>query len=164
MPRLHNITMNQEKGFSITGSEFSYGALCELLHVARPIFLSSEPYSFEKAMGVVGKAAGKGTAMGRHQKFLRETYEKGDLGRYVEIRVNDIPIFNDKTLNAWLNGIEYHQDAEKVKIVEEIESVLTKEGTLGVFAAHLTGRVTAIYKFDQLVSMILQKANEANTK
>lgn len=155
-PHIRKISFDVESGMSVDVSEFSYPALCELLHLARPLFLASEPASYERTMGVIGKT-GKNTALVRHLKYIRNVYELGDYAPYFQLSVNGVPLFSDKATQIWLNGVEYHQDQEKAEIVRKIEKFLSRKGALGVFAAHLSGRVRALFELDEFVQMILEK-------
>ncbi|MBU2805266.1 hypothetical protein HF668_08935 [Acidithiobacillus ferridurans] len=160
-PRIKNITWTAEAGLSFTLSEFSYGDVCELLHLARPIFLSREPVSFEKATATIGRQA-KGTAIAQHLKFLRSTYERGDYQPYFQVTVGGVPLFEDETLKRWLNGVEYHQDKEKAEIVKDLESSLAKEVARGIFVSQLSGRVRAALMLGHLASLIARpEANKA---
>ena len=69
-PRVKNIKWTADSGMSFDVSEFSYSDVRELLHLARPIFLSREPASFEIAARVIGIQA-KGTAIAQHLNHLR---------------------------------------------------------------------------------------------
>lgn len=153
LPRVKNITWTVEAGLSFVVSEFSYGDVCELLHLARPVFLAREPASFEKATSTIGRQA-KGTAIAQHLKFLRSTYERGDYQPYFQVSIGGVPLFEDETLKHWLNGVEYHQDSEKAEIVRDLESSLTKEVARGIFVSQLSGRVRATFMLAHLASLI----------
>jgi hypothetical protein len=160
-PSIKNIKWTTESGMSFEVSEFSYSDVCELLHLARPLFLSREPASFEKACAVIGKQA-KGTAMAQHLKHLRSTYERGDYQSYFQITVGDVPLFEDETLKHWLNGVEYHQDVERAKVVRELEESLSKEVARGIFVSQLSGRVRAVFMLGHLANLIARtEADEA---
>jgi hypothetical protein len=101
----------------------------------------------------------------KHLKNLWAIYETGDYGRYFQMRINDVPLFSDKAVKAWLNGVEYHQDEEKAAVVASIEKALSEETTRGVFAATICGRIRALFLLDRVVGKALaiidKKANPA---
>ena len=158
LPTMGTIRIDS-KGFSVDAPPFSNAQLRELLHLARPLFLSSEPHSFEKTMAIIGKA-GKGTALAQHLKFLRTLYEKSDLGRYMQINVGGRRIFDDDTVKLWLNAREYHQDADKDIPMKEIEDTLGSEGARAVFASHISSRVAAIFKLSELARYVIVGAEK----
>jgi hypothetical protein len=162
-PRIRNVQWTTESGLYFDVSEFSYGDVCEFLHLARPLFLSREPASFEKAAAAIGKAA-KGTAIAQHLKHVRSVYEYGDYQPYFQITVGDVPLFDDATLKHWLNGVEYHQDSEKEKVIRELEKSLSKEVARGIFVSQLSGRVRAVFMLGHLASLIARpEANNGRT-
>lgn len=71
------------------------------------------------------------------------------------------PLFHEKTLDAWLNGIEYHQDKDKAEIVRRIEESLTQETARGIFVSQMSGRLKAIFWLEKLSQFILN--SETNT-
>jgi len=163
-PHVKNIKWSAESGMSFEVTDFSYGDVCELLHRARPLFLSKEPASFEKVCAVVGKAA-KGTVFIRHLKHLRAVYKCGDYQPYFQITIGDVPLFDDRTLKHWLNGVEYHQDHEKAKMIQELENNLSQEIARGIFVSQLSGRVRAVFMLGHLASLIARpEANNAKQK
>lgn len=158
-PRIKNINWTIEFGMSFDVSPFDYGDMCELLHLARPLFLAKEPASFEKIAGVIGKQA-KGTTIAKHLKHLRTMYVRGDYQPYFQVTIGGVPLFDDKTLMTWLNGVEYHQDQEKAGIVRDLESSLSENVARGIFVSQLAGRVRSIFMLGHLVSLIVRP--EAN--
>jgi hypothetical protein len=71
------------------------------------------------------------------------------------------PLFHENTLDAWLNGIEYHQDKDKAEIVKRIEESLTQETARGIFVSQMSGRLKAILWLEELSQFILN--NRTNT-
>ena len=155
LPYVKKIKWSEESGMTIKVSEFLYGDVCELLHLARPLFLSKEPASFEKACSTIGKSA-KGTAIAKHLKFIRSIYERGEYQPYFQVKIGGVPLFDDKTLKYWLNGVEYHQDHEKAAVVKELEISLNKEVVRGIFVSQLSGRLRAVFMLDHLASLIVR--------
>lgn len=157
-PFVRKINWNTEQGMTFEVSAFEYSEVCELLHRARPIFLSQEPASFEKAQAIFGKKT-KGSALAKHLKHLRNTYERGDYQPYFQITIGDTPLFHDETVKTWLNGVEYHQDSEKATIIKQIEESLSEETARGIFVSQLSGRVKATFMLAKLAKLVVDKAN-----
>ena len=157
-PFVRKINWNTEQGMTFEVSEFEYSEVCELLHRARPIFLAKEPASFEKAQAVFGRKA-KGTALTKHLKHLRNTYEKGDYQPYFQITIGGTPFFHDETVKMWLNGIEYHQDSEKAAVIKQLEDSLSENTARGIFVSQLSGRVKATFMLADLAKLVVDKAH-----
>lgn len=153
-PTVKNIKWTPESGMVFEVSDFEYGHICELLHLARPLFLALEPASFEKTQAVIGKRS-KGTVLTKHLKHIREVYERGDYQPYFQVRVNGTPLFNDETLKAWLNGVEYHQDSEKADFVASLEKSLGADIARGIFVAQLSGRLRAAKMLAYLCNLVV---------
>ena len=137
--------------------DFEYSHLCEFLHLVRPIFLSEEPASFEKIQAIFGKKSKK-TLLAKHLKYLRETYQNGDYKPRFQMSIDNIPLFDNKTVQLWLNGIEYHQDTEKAKKVEELQKGLTEKSIQGIFVSQLSGRIRATFMLAELANLIVNNS------
>lgn len=153
LPGIQQISMTGEE-LAIEVGPVDYGQVCELLHLARPIFLSREPASFEKTIAVFGRVA-RGTFLAEQLKHIRFVYENGDYKPYFQVTIGDVPLFHDDSLKVWLNGVEYHQDADKAAKIRELEEVLGPEVTRGVFIAQLAGRLEATFKLAELARFAL---------
>ncbi|KAB7627749.1 hypothetical protein [Alkalilimnicola sp. S0819] len=158
-PTIKNIRWKAESGLSLEISDFAYGDVCALLHLARPIFLAREPASFEKTCALFGRK-GRGTSLARHIKTIRQVYEHGDYQPYFQISVNGVPLFDDSSLKSWLNGVEYHQDEDKAELVGQLERALSQEAVRGVFVSQLSGRIRATLMLEHLAHLILEPVEE----
>lgn len=158
-PTIKKIRWAEESGLSLEISEFSYADACELLHLARPIFLVREPASFENTCALFGKK-GRGTAMARQIKTIRQIYDRGDYQPYFQIAVNNVPLFSDNSLQLWLNGVEYHQDKDKAKLVGKLERALSRDTVRGVFLSQLSGRIRGTFMLEHLARLVLESTEE----
>lgn len=154
LPRIKHISMGRE-GLKILVGPVDYSGVCELLHLARPIFLSSEPASFQKTMAFFGRQA-SGTFLATHLKHLRHVYENGDYKPYFQVTVGELPLFHDASLSLWLNGVEYHQDPEKAARVRELEVAVGAGTSRGIFVAQLSGRLEGTFKLAELARYALR--------
>ncbi len=156
-PVVKRVSYDREHGFSIVVTEVNYGEVCELLHVCRPVFLAREPATFEKVLGFFGKH-GEDTPLAIWTKRVRLMYEQGDYQPYFQLSISNTPLFHEKSLSTWLNGVEYHQDAEKARLVQQLEEELGQEVVRGVFVAQLSGRLKAIGRLANVVQLVVDKA------
>lgn len=155
-PMVKTIKWAPTSGMVFEVTKFDYGHICELLHLARPLFLAKERASFEKTQAVFGKRS-KSTVLTRHLKHIREVYERGDYQPYVQVSVNHTPLFDDNTLKAWLNGVEYHQDSEKADLIASLEKALGGDVARGIFVAQLSGRLRAVQMLAHLCNLVVTK-------
>ena len=156
-PSIKNIEWTEKSGMNFNVSQFEYSHICELLHLARPMFLEREPASFKNTLSIFGKRAKK-TSLAKHLKYLSNTYKYSDHQGYMQITIGDTPLFHDKTIKLWLNGVEYHQDSDKAKIIKELEASLSESSVRGVFVTQLYGRIKAIFMLSHLAKLIVDKS------
>ena len=156
LPVVKKIRFEKGVGMMYEISEFDYSEVWELLHLCRPLFLFEEPASFEKILAYFGKH-GRNTPIAGWCKSVRTMYEKGAYQPYFQVSIGETPIFHEKTLMAWLNGVEYHQDAEKALVVKNLEMALGENVARGLFVAQLSGRIQAIHRLAHLVEVLLEK-------
>lgn len=156
-PSIKNIEWTEKSGMNFNVSQFEYSHICELLHLARPMFLEREPASFKNTLSIFGKRAKK-TSLAKHLKYLSNTYKFSDHQGYMQITIGDTPLFHDKTIKLWLNGVEYHQDSDKAKIIKELEASLSESSVRGVFVTQLYGRIKAIFMLSHLAKLIVDKS------
>jgi hypothetical protein len=152
LPSVTKVCWTGTEGMTIKVSDFDYGDACELLHLARPFFLSQEPASFENVTAVFGRQC-RGNALRRHLRYLCELYKRGDYQPYFQVSIGGTPLFHETTIRAWLNGAEYHQDEDKAALVAALEQSLTTNVARGVFIAQLSGRIRAIFLLAQLAKL-----------
>ncbi len=156
LPAVRTIRFEKDVGMTYEVSEFTYPDVWELLHVCRPVFLAEEPASFEKTLGYFGKN-GRNSPLASWTKSVRSMYEKGMYQPYFQVSIGETPIFHEKTLLAWLNGVEYHQDPEKSALVRHLEEALGENTARGLFVAQLSGRISAILRLANVVEIIMEK-------
>ena len=166
-------------------SDFKYEQVYDLLHRARPIFLHQEPASFNKVKAIFGKKSrdtnlakllkevGADYEKGEYQRYFQVYVGKipqsarDQPKEWLDEELKSIkrpssgsnksfvPLFHEKTLDAWLNGIEYHQDQDKAETVKRIEEHLTKETARGIFVSQLSGRLKAVFWLEKLSQLVL---------
>lgn len=156
IPELKNMGWDTKQGRGLTFefTDFDYKDVYELLHLARPFFLTEEPASFERTCGILGKR-GKGTVLTGTLKLIRTLYEKGEYQSLFQVTLGGTPLFHESTLKAWLNGMEYHQDQDKREQIEKLEAALSQKAARGIFVSQLSGRIDAIFELADIIGMII---------
>jgi len=157
-PKIQHLEINGIDGLNLQISPFDYEDACAFLHLARPIFLDKEPASFKKTMALFGIQAKEQSLFAKHLKSIHRLYREGEYSQYFQLKVTGISILKEKTILAWLNGVEYHQDQEKAKLVDRLEAMLSEETVRGLFISLLSGRVAAVAKLKDMVSGVMDKS------
>lgn len=154
MPSITNISWNAGTPMTFTCPEYSNAELFELLHVIRPVILESEAASFQKVLALLGRAF-RDKTYAAHQKALRRIFEDGELSMYMQVSVGGQPLFDDSLLKTWLNGTQYHTDAEKALAWSKLESSLTAPNARAIAITQLQSRVKALFLLEHEVSLVL---------
>jgi hypothetical protein len=160
LPNITSFKWQEGEGFKFGYPKVEPRDVYELLHLARPLLLSREPASFERICTLFGKKV-KGTSLTKDLKSVRYLYEKGEYQPYFQIKVNGVALFHETTLKNWLNGVEYHQDAEKRAQIKKLSKDLGEETARAIFMAQLSGKIKALYFLSKFVHLILKKYQQA---
>jgi hypothetical protein len=130
----------------------------------------SKDTNLAKLLKRVGSDYDKGEYQPYFQVYIDEDYQsaiarqKEWLHQETDTLINNtssgdnksgVPLFHDKTLDAWLNGSEYHQDKNKAEIVKRIENNLTQETARAIFVSQLSGRLKAVFELEKLSQLVL---------
>jgi hypothetical protein len=126
MPAIGNIKWESGSNMTLTSGPYSDAELHELLHVLRPVILQTEASSFHNVAALLGRRFSNKN-FGAHLKTLRAVFEHGELSMYMQISVGGQPLFDKSLLRLWLNGEQYHTDAEKAAAWHAIERTLNTE-------------------------------------
>ncbi len=154
IPFVTNLNWEAGKGPTFTAPEFTNAELHELLHVLRPVILENEDASFQKVQALLGKKF-KDKHFGEHLKALRHLFDHGELSRFMQISVGGQKLWDKSVLHTWLNGVQYHTDAEKAEAWQKLESTLTEDNARAVIISQIHSRVKALILLDHVVSLVL---------
>ncbi len=84
-------------------------------------------------------------------------FEDGELKSYMQISIDGQPLFDGSLLRMWLNGTQYHTDAEKAAAWKELEGSLKTENARALVMNQLHSRVKALFLLEHIVGLILEK-------
>ena len=160
LPSITNMEWRAGEGMKFTCGEYTNAELYELLHVLRPLILEREPTSFAKVVGLLGRRF-KDKNYAAHQRTLRKMFEDGELSMYMQITVGEQPILDSSLLHIWLNGTQYHGDAEKATAWEKLESSLSTQTARGVVITQLQSKVKALLFLEHEASLVLAYRDDA---
>ncbi len=152
MPFITNMEWNAGASMQFTCAEYSNGELYELLHVLRPLILESEAASFQKTLGLLGRRFQNRT-YASHQKAVRRIFEDGELSLYMQVSVGGQKLLDQSMLHTWLNGTQYHTDAEKAADWKKLEASLTTENARAIVISQLHSRVKALFILEHEVGL-----------
>jgi len=152
MPGITNMRFSDE-GMKFECGPYRDAELYELLHVLRPLVLAREATSFERVAGLLGRRfSSKELAM--HLRFIRNIFEHGEHRLYMQITLGTQPLFDHSLIHTWLNGTQYHTDAEKAATWRDIEKSLGQDNARALVMNQLQGRVKALFLLEHLVQMV----------
>lgn len=156
MPGIVNMEWTGEKGMKFTCAQYSDAELYELLHVLRPLILFKEATSFGKIAGLMGHRFSN-KQFAQHLRALRSMFDHGELKAYMQISIGGQPLFDDSLIHTWLNGVQYHTDADKAKAWKEIEKSLSSDNARALVMNQLQSKVKAIFLLEHLVKLVLKR-------
>lgn len=156
MPFITNMNWQAGAMMKFTCPPFADAELFELLHVLRPVILNSEIASFQKVMGLLGRAF-RDKIYSKHQTYIRRMFENGELSMYMQLSINDHKLLDDFLLRIWLNGTQYHTDQDKAKIWGKVESAVTPENARAILISQLHSRVKALYLLLHDVELVVRE-------
>ena len=154
IPSITNMSWNAGSPMTFACPEYTNGELYELLHVLRPLILESEAASFQKTLALLGRVF-RDKTYASHQKTLRRIFEDGELSMYMQVSVGGQPLLDESLLKIWLNGTQYHTDAEKALAWSKLEASLTTSNARAIVITQLNSRVKALLLLEHEVGLIL---------
>lgn len=160
MPTITNMKADHE-GMKFKGAPYEDSELFELLHVLRPVILQEEDASFHKTSGLLNRRF-KSRAFSDFLRVTRVAFEHGELSLFMQISVNQNPIFHENLIKLWLNGEQYHTDKEKEAVWKNIERSLGKENARALVMEQLQSKVKALLHLESVVGAVLYKSGLQN--
>lgn len=154
LPFVTNLNWEAGRAPTFTAPEFTNAELHELLHVLRPVILEKEKASFHKVQALLGKKFKDGN-FAEHLKAVRHLFDDGELSRFMQISIGGQKLWDKSILHTWLNGVQYHTDAEKAETWQKLESILTEDNARAVVISQIHSRVKALALLDHVVSLVL---------
>ena len=121
MPSITKMSWKAGSQMTFACHDYTNGELHELLHVLRPLILESEAASFQKTLALLGRVF-RDKTYASHQKTLRRIFEDGEWSMYMQVSIGGQPLFDESLLKIWLNGTQYHTDAEKALAWSKLEA------------------------------------------
>ena len=153
VPRIEKMSWTAA-GTLFAAPDFSNGELYELLHVLRPTILEREPASFQKVLALLGRKF-KDQTFASHARYLRTLFEDGEYSMFMQITVADQKFFDKSLLGIWLNGTQYHTDAEKAVAWNLIEESIMTDNARAIVITQIHSRVKALLLLDHIVGLVV---------
>jgi len=135
-------------------SELKPDQRATLLHVLRPFILEKEPFSFKRVRGILARSSDHPFLKHRLNEIKR-LYAGEMIERQIQIRLGDIVVDPDRTLLQWLNGFEYHRDADARAEVAKIQKAIPPGLIQVVFLGLLRHKVKAILHAGNIIHRML---------
>ncbi len=141
-------------GLSIQAGTCSLPELYELLHVLRPITLQKERASFAKIVKVLDDRLREPQIL-TFLQVNQHAFKHGQMSLFFQIKIADRPLFDESLLRTWLNGTQYHTDANKAADWAALEATLGEPNAQAVVMSQLHAKVVAILNIDYIAKQVL---------
>jgi hypothetical protein len=141
-------------GLRFTASECSDAELFELLHLLRPVTLARERSSFQRTAAVLGRRIEEPNVRG-FLKLCQRIFRDGEMALYMQVTLADQPLFDESLLDTWLNGTQYHTDAEKERTWLALEDSLSAPSCRALVISQLHSKVLALLNIDHIANQVL---------
>lgn len=130
------------------------------IHQLRPLILEKEPTSFYKVASLIGKYANSAQMVRTLLDFQKEVFSGRRDQRKIQFRSNEKLINSEKTLQAYLNGFEYHRDKDKQEFIHGLHKMLPLDFSKVIFVGLLLEKAAAIMSLSELAAGITGKKKE----
>jgi hypothetical protein len=89
----------------------------------------------------------------RYLKRLKAIYAGREIPFQVEVgtRAGQLRLDSAEAIDTWLNGLEYHPDADKRALIEAVYEVFTASATRAMFLYCMIERASAIGKLGAMI-------------
>jgi hypothetical protein len=160
MPGMSGLKFDMQTGLTFTSSEYTDAELYELLHVLRPVILEDERASFRRIAALLGRAL-PNPDVRAYLKTQNRVFRHGEMNLYMQISVENQPLFDESLLRTWLNGTQYHTDTQKAEAWNRLMSVLKESNGRALVMSQLRGKVVALFNVDYIARQVVAAANDA---
>lgn len=154
MPSISALKFKAASGLSITCATYTNAELHELLHVLRPVILQDEHSNFQQIVALLRRKI-PSPEVRAYLKLQKRVFSHGELNLYMQISIDGQPLFDESLLRIWLNGTQYHTDAEKAEAWKQLESTLTPRSGRALVMAQLHSRVVTLFNIDYIARQVL---------
>jgi hypothetical protein len=148
-----------ESGFAIESDLPNADDRAILLHRLRPFVLKSEPASFARVTGVLGRRISQPVV----RDIIRMQRQFWSGQAFIEespIKVNGRRLNGESFLMAWLNGEEYHRDRTQAAAFESLRGSPFFHLFDWVLVSLLTDKLRAITNLAALTGLVLGESPE----
>lgn len=156
MGGLECIEFSKERGLEINSAEWTDAELHELLHVLRLVTLERESACYKN----VAKILHEIYPFENVRAFINECTRAYDFGEgkfYMQITLDEQPVFDPSLLPLWLNGTQYHSDKKKAEQWAQLETLITTKSSRALVVSQLHSRTLALLNIDYLAQQTLNK-------
>lgn len=140
MPGITNLSMTPEFGMKFTCPAYENGELHEFKNISGTLGIRFENENVRAYL-----------------KRLRIIFEDGELKLYMQISLNDQPLFDDSTLKLWLYGEQYHTEEEKATAWKDLENSITAENARALVITQLQAKVKVLFDLQRISNLVLEK-------
>jgi hypothetical protein len=130
------------------------------IHLLRPFILQKESTNFYKVANIVGKHTKNSQVIRSMLAASRDIFSTRRDQDTIQIRSNESLLNSEETLQAYLNGFEYHRDKDKQAFIEGLHQMLPLDFSKVIFVGLLLEKARAIFDLADLIAVITGKQKE----
>jgi hypothetical protein len=125
----------------------------EFLHAMRPFILSGEPWCYERVTGILRRRLDHPLWRNLIKGYVR-SFRADDSQKSFTVRAGGFVLNSEKALDLWLNGYEYHRDADKRAQLEATKTSVSWELSQALFLDILAAQAEAIFELADIVRFL----------
>ena len=154
IPASYGMSFRIGQPLEIRGSEPSAEQRAALLHHLRPFLLENEPFSFHIVRGILARSSEAPFLQSRLRE-IKDRFKGAGIQRQLRIDVGDMVLTSEATLNRWLNGFEYHRDADKSAALIAAHDPVPVDSSRPIFIMMLSEKTESILLLAHIVNKML---------
>lgn len=154
LPTQLHVSFQQSETAQFKTEEPTDDQRAAILHYLRPLILTKEPGSFDRSCGAVRRCSDH-EFLGTHLRRLRDIYSGANLRDTIVISRGDLALNSEAAFQHWLNGFEYHREADRAAAVAEKGDLLPLEVLRPIFIMMLNEKIKAIMLLSQIIDKML---------
>ena len=126
--------------------------IAAFLHYLSPFVLDQSPVNFMRTRNTVALHITV-PSIQRYLKRLKAIYLGKEIPFQIEVgsKVGQLRLDSAEAIDKWLNGLEYHPDAEKREFIQAVYEVFTEQATRAMFLYCMLERASAIGKLGAMI-------------
>jgi len=152
-----DLEYTKEAGVRFSSMLPSRERVASLLHHLRPFVLDKESTFFPRVCGLLRRVVPLPLFREMLESILGLFFDR-DFQLQLILSVNEQVVNSDEGVRLWLNGFEYHRDAEKRARLEALGGVLPLSGQRAVYVSMMVDKANAVLRLASIIEGFKRRA------